>query len=179
MHVIVTYVFTMGLMMLTLLTIGRDMLVTFDSVADAWRGLQTRTEAMQQARIAGPVGLSVDATSTVQITVTNEGDAALGRFKEWDLIVETQQSPGLGISYLSYTTSTSPSANQWTVEGIYLDASSDPKKSEIVGPGSLDPGEAMIVVANPSPGVKADTYDRATFVTPNGLGAEVIFHVLP
>ena len=166
-------------MLVTLSTIGRDMLVTFGGVADAWTDLRTRTEVMQQTRIAGPVGLSVAATSTVQITVTNEGDASLGRFDDWDVILKTQQSPGLGISYLGYTTSTSPAANQWTVEGIYLDASSDPKKAEIVGPGLLDPGEAMIVVANPSPAVKADTYDRATFVTPNGLRAEVIFRVLP
>ena len=46
-------------------------------------------------------------------------------------------------------------------------------------PGVFNPGEEMVVVANPSNQVKANTTDRATFVTPNGVVAKVIFEVVP
>ena len=63
------------------------------------------------------------------------------------------------------------------MKGIYLDAST--LVGEIVDPGVLNPGEEMIILANPSPSVVATSYDRATFVTPNGTSVKVIFKVVP
>ena len=176
MHVAVGYILSAGLILVTLATLVERMLASFTDVTTSWDVLQQRSDSRVDTRIAGPVGLSVIATSTVEITLVNEGEAPLAQFADWDVLFEVQQSPGLAIAYLTYTTSTSPSPNQWAVKGIYLTAASS--TPEIVDPGVFNPGEEMVVVANPSPSVQSGTHDRATFVTPNGSTAKVIFKVV-
>jgi hypothetical protein len=176
-HVVITYALTASLIVGTLMTIGGDMISAFGDISDSWDAMVSRSQAETDTRISGPIGLSVSATSTVTMTLANEGDVTLGRFADWDAIMEIQTSPGLKISYLSYTENASPGADQWTVTGIYLDAST--LKPEITGIGALDPGEEMIVVSNPSTAVVANTYNRATYVTSNGVTAKVIFKVVP
>ena len=176
-HVAVISLIAISITLTTLFTLGGNMLTIFGDVTDSWATLQERSEEKADTKIAGPTGLSVSATSTVQITVTNEGDVALGRFSDWDVIFEIQRAPGLGIAYLTYTQSASPGTNQWTAQSISVDSS--PPIPEYMEPGVLNPGEKMTVLANPSPSVTQNTYDRAVFVTPNGVSAEVIFKVVP
>ena len=159
-----------------LFTIAGDMLGTFRDAADSWSDLHDRSQRRADTKLSGPIGLAVIATSTVQVTLTNEGKVALGQFAKWDVLFEIQEAPGLAISYLTYTEDSSPAANRWTVQGIFLAAST--ATPEIVDPGILNPDEIMKILANPSPSVKADTYDRAVFVTPNEVTAEVIFKVV-
>ncbi len=45
--------------------------------------------------------------------------------------------------------------------------------------GNFNPGEEMIVLASTTQAIVGNTYDRATFVTPNGVAAKVIFQVVP
>ena len=178
MHVVITYLVTAVLTLVTILTIGREMMVSFDDITSSWTTVQERSQDESDTKITGPIGLTVSATSTsVQITLANKGKTALGEFADWDVIFEIQKSPGLGISYLAYTENASPGADQWTVKGIYLDASA--LTDEIVDLGVLNPGEEMIVLANPSTPLVANTYDRATFVVPDGVNAKVIFEVVP
>ena len=177
MHVSITYLLTGVLIAMVVFTLGGDMLSTFRDFTDSWTSLQSRSEQRADTKITGPINLSVSATSTIQITIVNKGNVALGQFSDWDVIFEIQQAPGLGIAYLKHTSNASPGANQWSVQGIYLNASST--TPEIVDPGVLNPGEEMIVLANPSPSVIPNTHDRATFVTPNGVPSKVIFEVVP
>ena len=151
-------------------------MASFTDVTTSWDVLQQRADSRADTRIAGPLGLTVSATSTVEITLVNEGDSALALFADWDVLFEVQESPGLAIAYLTYTTSTSPSANQWAIKGIYLNAASS--TPETIDPGVFNPGEEMVIVANPSPSVQSGTHDRASFVTPNGSTAKVIFKVV-
>ena len=37
----------------------------------------------------------------------------------------------------------------------------------------------MVILANPSPTITENTHNRATFVTPNGVSAQIIFEVHP
>ena len=175
----ITYLLTGFCIAATVFTLAGDMLMSFDDVTDAWTESEARSEKKTGTRIAGPIGLSVSATSTVQITLENEGEDALGQFSDWDVIFEVQEAPGLAITYLTYTENAVPAANQWTVKGIYLDASAVPPVEETVDPGVFNPGEEMVILAKPSPPVTANTYDRAAFVTPYGVVAKVIFHVVP
>ena len=177
MHVAIAFFFTTVVLIVVLFAIGRDMLATFGDIADAWQVVETRTERRSDTKITGPMTLSVSATSTVRVTLVNEGRVALGAFADWDVIFEVQKAPGLGISFLAYTTSASPAAGEWTEEGIYLNAASS--TPEIVDPGVLNPGEEMVVLANPTTAVKANTYDRVVFSTPNGVVVKTIFHVVP
>ena len=176
-YVSITYLLTGLLITATVFTLGGDMLGSFKDVTDSWSSLEARSQQRADTKVTGPTGLSVNATSTVQINLANRGRVALGQFSDWDVIFEIQQAPGLGIAYLKHTSNPIPGANQWTVQEIHLSASST--TPEIVDPGVLNPGEEMVIVANPSPPVAANTHDRATFVTPNGVTAKVIFEVVP
>ena len=126
-------------------------------------------------RYLGPGGLIW--VIPVKVTVTNAGEVPLAQFEDWVLVLEIQKDPGLGIAYLKYTTTTTPpGTNEWTVDGIYRDAST--LEPEGGGPGILDPGEEMVVLVKPNPAVVLSTADRATFSTPNGATATVIFEVV-
>ncbi len=176
MHAVITYLITAGLLMVAVFSLADDLLFSFGTATDSWSALQARSDDKIDTRLSGPTGLSLNASSTVQITLANDGDLALGPFADWDVILEVQKNPGLAISYLTYTTSTTPSAGQWAVSGIYLDASA--LTTEISEIGNFNPGEEMIVLASTTQAIVANTYDRATFVTPNGVTAKVIFQVV-
>jgi hypothetical protein len=165
------------MLMALLFVLAQDMVGAFSDITDALTGLQSRSERRAATDLSAPTGQSVTPDAAVQLTLTNPGDVALGQFSDWDVIFEIQQSSGFSVKYLTYTTNASPGVNEWTVKGIYLD--SDTLSDEVVDPGVFNPGEEMIVLANPSPTVVPNTYDRATFVTPNGVVAKVIFQVHP
>ena len=164
------------LILITGLTLAGDLLATFESLTQSAVSVRSRSEQSANTKIAAPLGLLVNATSTFQITLKNEGSVALGQFADWDVIFEILETSCLGIAYLTYTENASPGPNQWTVQGIYLDASSS--TPEIVGPGVFNPGEEMIVLVNPDPSVAHKSYNRATFVTPNGITTKVILEAL-
>ncbi len=170
-----TFVITMTIIFSVVFTIARDSLETYDIVTNAWTSLEARAQDQTATRIAGPTSLRVPIASTVEITIANQGSVPLEEFSRWDVVFEVQQDPGVSILYLDYTDNPSPGANQWTIKAIYLDASN--QTPEVVDPGVLDPGEEMVVLANPSPAVRGGTYNRATFATPNGVVASVIFAV--
>ena len=176
MSVAVTFMLTAAITMLVLFSFGRDLIATFEQVTGSWTAQESRQELEAKTKISGPTGQWAGADPTVRITLANTGKAAVGRFADWDVIFEIQRSPGLGIAYLTYTTATPPGANQWTVDGIFLDASD--LTPETVDPGVLNPNEEMIVLARPDPAVVLDTFDRATFATPNGETASVIFQII-
>ena len=145
------------LVVVTSLTLGDDLLATFDSLAHSAASVRSGSEESTNTKIAGPLGLSISATSAFQITLKNEGSVSLGQFADWDAIIHVQKAPGLGIAYLNVASST----------------------AEIVGPGILDPDEEMVILANPSPSIVENTYDRAIFVTPNRIAIKVLFEVVP
>ena len=161
------------LILTVVFTVGRDMMNSFLTLSTSWVELRERSESRAETRIVGPDDLSLTSTTDVDITLTNEGDAALSSFEDWDVIFEIQETTGFDVVYLTYTTNASPGVNEWTVSGIYLDASL--LTPEIVDPDVLNPGEDMIIKANPSPAVTSGTYDRAVFATPNGVTTKVIF----
>ena len=246
MQLTITFLVSFMLILTVTFTVGQDMMESFIDITASWMELRERSEVRAETRIAGPTDLSLTSTTDVDITITNEGDVPLSSFEDWDVIFEVQEASGFSVLYLDYTTSASPSTNEWTVSGIYLDAtlltaevvivmsttdvdititnegdvplssfedwdvifevqeasgfsvlyldyttSASPSTNEwtvsgiyldatlltaeVVDPNILNPGEEMIIKANPLPAVTSGTYDRAVFVTPNGVIAKVIF----
>ena len=176
MNLVIPAVFMTAIIMAIFSILARDVTGVFDDLR-ASRTTQ-RVRAVQQIvtefnRHANST--SVAAAPTVRLTLINVGNTALAQFADWDVIFEIQGSPGLAIARLGHTTSSSPALNEWTVQGIYLDSTA--LTQEVADPGVFNPGEEMIVLARPSPSVTANTYDRATFVAPNGVTAKVIFEV--
>ena len=175
MNIVITFAVSMMAILLVTFTMGQDAVNAFVKISGTWLEQEKRHEAQSDTRIAGPIGASVDESTTLRLTLTNEGDEVIGRFEDWDVIIESKRPGSPAISYLTYTENASPGANEWTVIGIYRDAAN--LTPEVVDPGILNSGEEMIVVANPSPAIVAGYYDRAVFVTPNGISAKVIFKV--
>ncbi|MDA0769848.1 MAG: hypothetical protein O2821_06450 [Chloroflexi bacterium] len=175
MSMTITFVVSMMAILLVTFTIGQDVKNAYVTISSTWLGQENRWESQSNTRIAGPIGASVDETTTVQLTLVNEGDEVVGDFEHWNLIIESQRPGSPAISYLTYTENGVPGPNEWTVSGIYRDA--DTLAAEVVDPGIMNSGEEMIVVANPSPAIVAGFYDRAVFVTPNGVSLKVIFKV--
>ena len=175
MNTVITFTISMMAILLVTFTIGQDVLNSFVDISRTWLDQEDRHEEQSNTRISGPIGASVDESTSFQLTLINEGDEVIGRFADWDLIIETQRPGSPAISYLTFTEDVVPGANQWTVSGIYRDAGT--LAAEVVDPGILNSGEEMIIVANPSPSIVAGYYDRAVFVTPNGVSAKVIFKV--
>ena len=102
----------------------------------------------------------------------------MGKFEDWDVVFEIQENPTLKIANLTYTENASPSTNEWTVQNIYVNGIT-PLTAEVANLGTLNPDEKMVILANPSPTVTENTYNRATFSTPNGVSAQIIFEVHP
>ena len=175
--VAITFLLSMMIILLSFFTLGRQMIVSYGNISDSWTTLRKFSTEQANTRLTGPIGLSVSATSTVEIILVNEGSVTIGRFADWNVIFEVQKASGFEVLYLTYTESASPGANEWTDKGIYMNAST--LKAEIIDIGTLNPNEELIVLANPSPSVVATKYNRATFVTPNGITTKVIFRVVP
>ena len=176
MNVAISSLLVTALTLVVLFTFGRDLIASFGQMSDSWTSAEERWEHQINTKIAAPPGQWTGQGATVEITVVNSGNGPLEKFADWDLILETQRDSDLGIDYFTYTTATSPGTSQWTLQGIYRDAANE--VPETVGPGILDPGEEMIVLARPDAPVELGTFDRATFATPKGATAEVIFEVI-
>lgn len=165
------------IILVSFLTLGREMIASYDGVADSWITLRKLSVEKADTKLTGPIGLSVSASSAVEIILANEGRNAIGRFADWNVIFEVQKASGFEVLYLTYTENSSPGANEWTDKGIYINAST--LTAEITDIGTLNPNEEIIILANPSPSVIATKYNRATFVTPNGITTKVIYKVVP
>lgn len=176
MHNVITYLLSTILLIAVMFTMAQRGLGIFADVTDTWIMFEDRTDQNRKTRLTGPVGLTADKAGPVYITLVNEGDVALGDFDNWDVIFEIQEASGFDINYLEYTELV-PGADRWTVDGIYLDTT--PLTSEYIDPGILNPGEKMVIRANPSASMVENTVDRAVFVTPDGFKTEVIFEVIP
>ena len=165
MSVAITYLISLALFVVAFLTLGREMIATYDGVTASWTTLRNLSSEKANTRLTGPTGLSVSPTSTVEIILLHEGIVPIWRFKDWNVIFEVQQASGFEVLYLTYTENASPGANQWTDKGIYINASA--LTAEITDIGTLNPNEEIIVLANPSPSVLATKYNTPNFVPPH------------
>ena len=89
-------------------------------------------------------------SQNVRVTLENKGETPLNDFDRWDVIVQyyggtldpvTCRYTTYFIKWLPHTASTTPSNNQWRVEGLFQDEPSS--KSEVFAPGIFDPEEDM------------------------------------
>ena len=178
MSVAVSFLFTAAVLLFVLFNLGIDLFISFRDISDSRIGFYDRSEHRTRTDIDASSGQSTQRQPTVLLTLTNSGETDLARFENWDLIFQLQRegAGGLEILYLTYTSTNPPSCNQWTVDGIYRDAAT--LAPETVGVGILNPGEDIVVVAKPHPRVEVNTHDRATFATPDGITAEVVFETV-
>lgn len=119
--------------------------------------------------------LNSDTTgqNIVQITLKNIGQTKINNFERWDFIVQyTDTDLQSQIKWLPYVSS-APTDNQWTVEGIYVTAVNG--KVEAFEPGILNPGEEIVLEAQMSPQISANTSIMVNIAAPNGISVSSIF----
>ncbi len=151
------------------LSAAGELSLTWDEVLKR-KGDKSRTEmTLITADIAG-------AGTDIDVSILNNGQSALVDFTDWDAVIryyDTTNNTGLNIKWLEYATSSPPSANQWEVEGIYLDSVT--KDAEIFEPNIFNPGEEMIVRVNITPAIPAGTDNVVTIGAENGISLSAPF----
>ena len=153
--------------------------VTLSSATDAafsWEQMVERSGASTRTNL-GLIQADINSTSTdVDISMRNTGQTALVGFSNWDVVVQyyaTTSNQGLRISWLTHTTSSSPSHEEWTVEGIYLNAASS--TPEVYEPNVFNPGEEMVVRLNITPVIPTSTDSVVTVGVRNGTTLSALF----
>ena len=120
-----------------------------------------------------PLSAVQASADSVEVTLRNSGQTKLGSFESWDIIMQYYDVNGTyHVEWLPYNAGT-PGENEWTKEGIYLDAGNG--TGEAFEPGILNPMEELVIEARISPPVGEETTNLVVVTTPNGIPASISF----
>ncbi len=147
---------------------------SFRSIAvlsDAWQQMEVRTKEMSRTNIevinAQMTGAQVD------VTIKNSGQTVLRDFSNWDVVMQYYDGSGNYYEkWIPYTSNPVPGNDRWTVEGIYVIASTTP---EVFQPNMFDPSEEMVIRVILSPAPSASSTKMVVIGTPNGVSASSNF----
>jgi hypothetical protein len=154
------------------MTMAQGFFSSVDSSTIGWDTMESRDNSIMRTSLA-VVGTAMPSASQLEITLRNDGQTKLSDFADWDLIIQYHDAGGqYYVNWLPYTSGV-PGANQWTVNGIYIDATSS--TAEVFETSILNPGEEMIIRAEISPSVGAGTTNLAVASTSNGISASTTF----
>ncbi len=121
------------------------------------------------------LGATVTTNTRLDFTLKNVGQSNFRQVSDWDLIVWYHGATGNGleIDRLTYTTSASPSAGEWTLTGIYEDAGT--LNPEVYQPGIVNPSEEFIVRAELGPAVASSSTNTVTLAVEQGVAITETF----
>lgn len=169
---VITALITIAVFLAGVAALAQSGFASADLLSQGWRDMEARYSEQLRTDLQ-VVGTSLSA-STLDVTLLNSGSNTLRAFSDWDVVVEYDEAGGARYQkWLTYTTSASPGANEWTVEGIYLDAT--PQKIEVSQPGILDPDEEAIFRLNLSPAPDKNGANRVVLGTSNGVSTSAAF----
>ena len=141
---------------------SRTFLSAVDSNMAEFKELNQQAEDVRNTRLT-----PLETTTEIKVTLENSGRTKLANFEEWDFFMDYTDNPGNHYAkWLAYTEDT-PGDDQWTVEGIYLDAGTG--TPEVLEPGVLNPGEKVVLEAKTKPEPDKNYTHRIVIVTPNGV----------
>lgn len=164
--------FCIALMLFAGLTIAHSNLWSTDTVAVGWKQMESTTGEIARTYISALGARTTDGI-TVELTLANAGETRLREFEKWDVILQYyDESQNYWIKRLTYDSGT-PANNEWTVEGIYLDAGAG--TPEVFEPGIFNPDEEMKIRMVVSPAVGTPNANLVTVSTSNGVRASEIF----
>lgn len=166
MAVVIASLMIVGLLLSGVATMAQRSFESLDMASDAWKRMEVRSTAI--ARTGIQVIGSSDSNPVWDITIRNSGQTPLAYFGSWDVIVQYSLASGaFQVTRLSYTATNPPSDNQWTVTGIFINASAG--TPEVFQPKILDPNEEMVVRLRLFPSPPGGGVRRITITTPNGV----------
>lgn len=112
------------------------------AVADAQRATELRVLDANRSELE--LVQTTFADPYVEVTLRNSGPVPLRGFADWDLWAMYTEADGTyHAARFTYTTANPPAVNQWTLLGIYVDAST--AQAESHQPGIFDPMEEMVI----------------------------------
>ena len=154
-----------GMLILGVLSVAIVLLANAVVVSNTVVGTAVQDAANLEAERANTRLTFEAATSTsttLDVDVTNAGSVSVTGYSKVDVIVEYLAIGGNSAStHLTYTTSATPPANEWTV------VTTTPSWFQ---PGSWDAGEMLTLRATLSPSLNtSSTTSTVTVATPNGI----------
>ena len=154
------------------MTMSQGFLHSVDNTSNNIQVISQRDQDILRTNVL-ILSASQNAANTLDVSLRNNGHTKLASFDRWDLIVFYHDvGSGDHAVYLPYTSS-SLGNNQWTLEGIYINAST--RSPEVFDPGILDPNEEMTIRCQLSPSVGPNTINLISIATPNGVTASQTF----
>lgn len=154
------------------MTMAQGFFSSVDSSTLGWDTAKARDEAIMRTELSA-VSTTMPAAGSLKVTLRNDGQTKLSDFNDWDIIVQYYDgSDNYYVKWLPYTIGT-PANNQWTVAGIYQDASGG--TAEVFETGILNPGEEIVIWAELSPAVGSGTTNLVVISTSNGISASTTF----
>ena len=151
-------VFTLGLLILTTLTIGKSGLATYDTLTTSWAA----AEALSEARIASDVTVTSISSDGFDwdVTLRNDGDTPVVDFSQMDLIAQYVSGTGAVSRWLPFSSALQP--NSWTIIAIQDDAFET---------GVFNQGETMQLEVCLDPPVEDTTNNWLQVTTDLGISA--------
>lgn len=141
-------------------------------LSDAWTEMEDVSEEHSRTKIT--VLTTGHSPPTVDVTVKNAGSKSLENFSAWDVLSEYYDTGGTYYTTsLTYTTAASPGNDEWTVAGIFLDASGS--VAEVFQPNVFDPEEEMVVRLKLSPAARTSSQNLLVIATPNGVSVSTMY----
>lgn len=167
-HVILSLI-SIAVILTSGMMLAQTAVLSADQFATKWKGMEVRTEELARTGIAATSALWV--SPMIEVTVQNSGQRALGKFADWDVVVQYYDASSVYyIRRLEYVAGTSPGENQWVVYAIQLNGS-----TETFQPGMLDPGEDLILRLHPVPELGNNKTILVVVSTPNGVTTSMQF----
>lgn len=151
---------------------SQDFLSTVDKTSASLGELSIRAEEIMRTELL-PITASQPSADLLEVTLRNSGQTKLSSFEKWDVVVQYHDAGSTYyVEWIPYAAE-APGNNEWTKEGIYLDAGN--KTAEVFEPGILNPGEEIIIEAKLNPSVGAGTTNLVVVSTPNGTQTSIVF----
>jgi hypothetical protein len=161
-----------ALMLFGGMTMSQDFLSTMDKTSASLGEIGIRAEDIMRTELL-PITASQPSADMLEVTLRNSGQTKIGGFEKWDVVVQYHDADtAYHVVWMPYTAEV-PGNNEWTKEGIYLDAGK--KTAEVFDPGILNPGEEIIIEAKVNPSVGEGTTNLVVVSTPNGNSTSIVF----
>lgn len=175
METVLTAFIIIFIILFAVLTLSYVFLSTQDTIHTSWQEMEARLGDQARTNISPIGGRFISAELAMELTYRNIGSTRLTDFDEWDVIVEYYDDAvpgGFHVNWLPYIAS-SPANNEWTVEGIYLDAGE--AVAEVYEPNILNPGEEIVLRVMLDPVVGPGNTIQTTLSMPNGINSSLMF----
>ena len=146
--------------------LGQSSFTALGDVSDSFKEMEVRSGVRSRTDLS-TVSVAY-ASPTLDWTLLNAGSESLRGYENWDVLVQYYETDGTyHTAWLPYTTASPVGDNQWTVQGIYLDAAT--LKAEASQPNILDPQEELVLRLQVSPAADSDANNLVIAGTSNGV----------